>query len=181
MGWGKELEVQKTQLQPMRRLVALKKSVLFLRYDDNSGFGRKRQIDVWWRGRDRNAELMLLLAHIIRQSRPWEGARIRILRLLRTEEGRSGAENHMAQFLKAARVEAEPVVLVSSSPEEPFHSVLRDASRETDLVFLGLRFPEVQEIDRQARDIDRLLQSTVSTVLARSGEVEDILDTDSTP
>jgi len=181
MGWGKEIEVQKTQLQLMRRLVALKKSVLFLHYDDNRGFGRKKQIDVWWRGRDRNAELMLLLAHIIRQSRPWEGARIRILRLLRTEEGRSGAENHMAQFLKAARVEAEPVVLVSSSPEEPFQSVLRDASRETDLVFLGLRFPEVQEIDRQARDIDRLLQSTVSTVLARSGEVEDILDTDSTP
>jgi hypothetical protein len=55
------------------------RSVLFLRYDDNRGFGRKGRIDVWWRGRDRNAELMLLLAHIIRQSLPWECARIRIL------------------------------------------------------------------------------------------------------
>ncbi len=176
MGWGRERESQKNQLQLMLRLIALRKSVLFLEFDEERGFGEKRQIDVWWRGRDRNAELMLLLAHVIRQSRPWEGAKIRILRLIQSEEGRSGVESHMTQLLTAVRVDAEPVVLVRISPNEPFDVVLRRTSEQTDLVLLGLRVPTVEEIEKQAGQITTLLESASSTLLVRSGEIEDILD-----
>jgi len=79
----------------MRKLVALGKSTLFLHYNCEREYGRKRLIDVWWRGRDRNAELMLLLVHIISQSAPWEGAKIRVLRLLDHEEGRNSANDHI--------------------------------------------------------------------------------------
>jgi amino acid transporter len=179
IGWGKDLEVQKAQLVLMSKLVALGKSTLFLHYDDKRGFGKMKQIDVWWRGRDRNAELMLLLAHIIRQSRPWEGTKIRVLRWVESEEARTGTEVHIARFLEAVRVEAKPVVVVKSSPEELFDDVLRQNSMATDLVFLGLRVPEPDAMERHATQVNSLLQASKSALLVRSGETEDILDPDS--
>jgi hypothetical protein len=179
LGWGSDQGVQEKQLRLMRNLVALKKSLMFLHCDSSKGFGLKKRIDVWWRGRDRNAELMLLLAHIISQSPSWEGARIRVLRLLESEEGKEGSEGHIAELLEKVRVEGEAVVLVRSSPEESFASVLRETSEESDLVFLGMRVPEEGEIEQSARALGELIEAAGSALLVRSGEVEDILDTES--
>jgi amino acid transporter len=180
LGWGRRPEVQQAQLRLMCKVVNLKKSVMFLHSDSRRGFGRKKQIDVWWRGRDRNAELMLLLAHIISQSPAWEGGKIRVLRFLDSEEGREGSERHIAELLQTVRVEGEPVVLIRSNPQQDFASVLREASKESDLVLLGMRVPEEGEIEQHARALGVLIESTGSVLLVRSGEVEDILDTEST-
>ncbi len=44
----------------MRQAASLGKSVLFLREDEELGFGRQTVINVWWRGRGGNADLMPL-------------------------------------------------------------------------------------------------------------------------
>ena len=178
LGWGSREEAQEAQLGLMCDLVALQKSVLFLHSDSNRDVGQRKQIDIWWRGRDRNAELMLLLAHIISQSSPWEGAKIRVLRLLDSEEGREGSERHIAELLQKVRVEAEPVILIRSAAEQDFASVLCESSKESDLVLLGMRLPQAGEIEEYARGLRRLIQSTGPVLLVRSGEVEDILDTE---
>ncbi|MBW1744076.1 MAG: amino acid permease [Deltaproteobacteria bacterium] len=179
LGWGGRQNVQEEQLRLMCNLVALKKSVMFLHCEDSKGFGLKKRIDVWWRGRDRNAELMLLLAHIISQSSTWEGAGIRVLRLLESEEGQEGSKQHIAELLQKVRVEGEAVVLVRSSPEQSFASVLHESSEESDLVLLGMRVPEEGEIEEYARALGELIEAAGSALLVRSGEVEDILDTES--
>jgi hypothetical protein len=178
MGWSHEPENQIAELRLMGQLTALQKSTIFLSCHPDRGFGRRDLIDIWWRGRDRNAELMLLLAHIIRQSRPWEGSRVRVLRLLPNEEARPGAEKHLTQILEKARVEAEPVMLVNSDPPAPLDIFLNRASRETDLILLGLRIPEEEELAGQAEAINRLLASGTSTLLVRSAETEDVLGTE---
>ncbi|MBW1743434.1 MAG: amino acid permease [Deltaproteobacteria bacterium] len=179
LGWGSDQRVQEEQLRLMRNLVALKKSCMFLHCDSSCGFGLRKRIDVWWRGRDRNAELMLLLAHIICQSSSWEGGKIRVLRLLESEEGKEGSEEHIAELLEKVRVEGEAVVLVRSNPEQSFASVLRETSEESDLVFLGMRVPEEGEIEQSALALGELIEAAGSALLVRSGEVEDILDTES--
>ncbi|HKJ66929.1 MAG TPA: amino acid permease, partial [bacterium] len=65
MGWSREPGGRRKQMRLVRDLVQLKKSVILLHYDRSRGFGDRRRIQVWWGGRDSNAELMLLLAHII--------------------------------------------------------------------------------------------------------------------
>ena len=177
MGWSHEPESQLEQLRLIRQLATLQKSTIFLKPHQEKGFGRRALIDIWWRGRDRNAELMLLLAHIIRQSRPWDGAKVRVLRLLPNEEARPGAEKHLAETLAKARMDAEPVVLVNSDPPAPLDIVLTRTSRETDLTLLGLRIPEEKELASQAEAINRLLASGTSTLLVRSAETEDVLGT----
>jgi len=75
-------------------------------------------------------------------------------------------------------VDAEPHTFVRSSPDEPFDAILRRASEDTDLVVLGLRAPEPEDMERQARDISELFPTTAAALMVRSGEVEDLLDTD---
>jgi hypothetical protein len=179
LGWGSRQGVQEEQLRLMRTVVALKKSLMFLHCDSSKGFGLKKRIDVWWRGRDRNAELMLLLAHIISQSPSWEGAEIRVLRLLDSEEGKEGCEHHIAELLHKVRVEGEAVALIRSSPEQSFASVLRETSEESDLVLLGMRVPEEDKVEQYAGALGELIEAAGSALLVRSGEVEDILDIES--
>jgi len=178
LGWSDDPGTQVNHLDLMRELLSLRKSVMFLRYNEERGFGRKMRIDIWWRGRDRNADLMLLLAHIIRKSPDWEGATIRVCRLLENEAAVEGARDHIAKILEKVRVDAEPHTFVRSSPDEPFDAILRRASEDTDLVVLGLRAPEPEDMERQARDISELFPTTAAALMVRSGEVEDLLDTD---
>lgn len=178
MGWGAQFDDHIAQLELTRRLLLLGKSTIFLHYDDDKGFGRRKRLDVWWRGRDRNADLMLLLAHLIAHSRDWEGASIRILRLLNSEEGQAGANEHIRSVLRAVRVAAEPVVLVRTRPDQPFFSVLQESSRDSDLVLLGLPVPPKDDLKPLARNVQALLNGAPSTLLVRSGETVDILGTD---
>lgn len=167
---------RESQFTLLRRIGALQKSVLFLKCNGNDSPRRKALIDVWWRGRDRNAELMLMLAYLIRQSKDWENARIRLMQLVDNHEAQAGARNHLSQILASVRVEAQPVVLVKSSPDEPFASVLRHQSRDTDLVFLGIPRLNKENTERYLGTLDSILQSTGWTVLVRSAESEDILE-----
>ncbi|MGA7875738.1 MAG: hypothetical protein WCA08_08750 [Desulfoferrobacter sp.] len=178
LGWGTRRAMQIEQLRLLRKMVALRKSVLFLRDEESKGFGKKKRIDVWWRGQDRNGDLMVLIAHIISQSLPWSGAEIRILRLLSREEGVPGVTQHIEELLHRVRVNAEPKVFIRSAPDQPFTSVLRQHSAETDLVFLGLRVPDEDHLPTYVQEVDEILHSTYSCILVRSGEVENILDTD---
>jgi hypothetical protein len=167
---------RESQFRVMRRVLALHKSVLFLTCNGSDSLRKKSLIDVWWRGRDRNAELMLLLAYLIRKSKDWENARIRLIRLVDNPEAQAGARKHLVDLLAAVRVEAQPVVLLESSPGEPFSSVLRRQSRDTDLTFLGI--PNLKEDNAQPYldALDSLLGSTGWTILVRSGESEDVLN-----
>jgi amino acid transporter len=176
LGLSKKPDIQKKQFHLMRKLISLEKSTLFLHFNSKRGYGKKKLIDIWWRGKDRNAELMLLLAHIISQSAPWEGSKIRVLRLLDHEEGRSSANEHIQRLIESSRMEAEPIVLVKSDLKQKFKTVFNEQSKDTDLVLLGAAVPEVEKFDSTINFLQDLLQSAPSVLFVRSAETEDILE-----
>ena len=77
MGWSDTEGGRTLSLRLLSTLYELGKSVLFLHHDEERGFGNQKVIDVWWRGRSGNGDLMLLLSHIIAQNPTWDGASIR--------------------------------------------------------------------------------------------------------
>ncbi len=178
LGWSRKPEIQQNHIRLMRNLVSLKKSILFLKYDEQRGFGRKKRIDIWWRGRDRNVELMLLMAHFIRKSDPWLGAEIRVLQVIESQKGVKNAAEVISAFLKGVRIEAEPVVMVRTDPEQSFGSIVLETGADTDLVFFGARLPQSEEIDDFIYKLNTLLAYSGTAIIVRSGEVEDILETD---
>jgi len=176
IGLSHKPDIRRDQFHLMRKMVVVDKSVLYLHYNEERGYGRKKRIDIWWRGRDRNADLMLILAHILTRSVPWEGAKIRILRLVENEEGRRGVEEHMRNLINSVRVDAVPVVLLKDHSEQPFQSDFHSASRETDLTFLGVPVPKVEAFDSAIRFLEELLQSSPSVLFVRSAETDSILE-----
>ena len=106
--------------------------------------GAARTIDIWWRGRQGNAPFMLALACLLRRADEWRGANLRICHLL--EEGARPEEAHamLEGFLASARVEAEPVIVTRDDAPTPVDRI-RQVSRGSDLVLLGLRRPAGDE------------------------------------
>ncbi len=177
LGWSRSAEGRPKQVELMHGLSSLGKSVLFLRYDAERGFGERNVIDVWWGGRGGNADLMLLLAHIISQHRTWSQAGIRLLRVIDSEEGRQQTSTHMEETLDNVRVQAEPVVIVREDGQS-VQSILTEWSKESDLTLLGMNIPEYLQDEEYSRRIDHLMSQMGSVLLVRSAQYEDILDVD---
>lgn len=93
-------------------------------------------IDVWWRGKQ-NGGLMMLLAHLLRQNPEWRRNRVRVLRVLKSEDGRDEATQHIVALCARARIAAEAQVLVGADAA----AVIQATSRAAAIVVLGIEAP----------------------------------------
>jgi len=177
LGWSNKKDTFTSQMKLMRSLVLLQKSVLFLHYDQDHKFGEHKTIDIWWGGRGRNGELMLLLGHLIKLHRKWHNAHIRVLRVIENEAGREKATEHIASLLQSARVDGKPVVIVRQDSEQPLTSYIHKHSEFTDLTLLGMQFPSEDQFKSYGQSLNKLVQAVGSVLLVRSAQVEDVLET----
>ena len=178
LGWSHTEKGRIMQVELMRQLVAVRKSVLFLNYDTERGFGQKKVINVWWQGRGGNADLKLLLAHLIQRHGDWFHAEIRLLRIIDGEDGVIQTEKHLQQMLADVRVEAEPVVIVRENTKQPISQVIKANSADADLTLLGMKLPTAEEAAGYSRRLDELVQAVGTVLLVRNAELdEDLLTT----
>ncbi len=99
---------------------------------------RNKRIDVWWRGK-KNGALMLLLAHLLTQNYRWESASIRIIRLVKNEEGVNSTKNALSEMINKARIKAIPHVIVNDAP---FSEIIKINSADATCIILGFEIPE---------------------------------------
>lgn len=175
MGWAAEAEDQAAQVRFAGRMMDMTKSTLIFRREEAPDRARGRSIDIWWRGRDKNAELMLLVSHMLRQSPRWRKARVRVIRVVRTEEAVDGAREHIMSILRQARVEATALVPVRREDGNVLEQ-LSELSADTGLVLVGMAKPRLEELGEQALMLGRVLQAGGNALAVRNGESEDILD-----
>ncbi len=175
MGWSDTEGGRALSLRLLSTLYELGKSVLFLHHDGKRGFGNRKIIDVWWRGHNRNGDLMLLLAHIISQDPTWDGASIRLLNILPRGEGREQTEAHLRALLDRVRVNAEPVVIVPER-DQPFPETMKIWSRQTDLTLLGMNKPESDDRERYGNQMNDWISTVGTVLLIHSGQTEDLLE-----
>ncbi len=175
LGWSRTAEGRSQQIQLMDTLVELGKSVLFLQHDATRGFGRKKVIDVWWRGRSHNADLMMLLAHIVAKHPSWRGARVRLLRVIHAAEGVQQTEDHLRQLLDEVRLAADPVVIVAPETQS-FAQIAIEWSQQTDLTLLGMNRPQSQEQAPYAEQLNELVSTLGTVLLVHSAGEEKLLE-----
>ncbi len=178
MGWSGTLAGQAEQLKLLCSLNKLQKSVLFLNYDEQQNFGQQQVIDVWWGGRGGNADLMLILAYLIRQHRSWYGAKIRLLRIINSPDGYTQTKTHMEETLKQVRVKAEPVIIVRDNPQQPLSDIITAWSKQTDLTLLGLQIPDTDKIEAYGQYMNHLMKTIGSVLLVRCAQIEVLLETE---
>jgi amino acid transporter len=172
MGWSGTPAGRTTLMHLLRNMVDLQKSVLFLKVDPERGFGQRRVINVWWGGKGPNADLMLLLAHLVRQHRTWDRADLRLLRIVESEEGAEQTRAHTEALLSEVRVEATVQIIVRKRAERPIADLLAEHSREADLTFLGMQPPDAESEGAYGERLHTLAEAVGSVVLVCNGEPE---------
>ncbi|MDJ0755207.1 MAG: hypothetical protein QNJ45_16915 [Ardenticatenaceae bacterium] len=172
MGWSRSADGRTMQMALTRELFTLQKSILFLNVNDEKGFGQRRKIHVWWQGRGANANLMLVLAYIIRQHPTWREAEIRILRIVGAAEAVPTTKAHLQGEISAARVKAEPVILVNPD-KRPITSIISEESHEADLTLIGMQLPSEADETSYGERLNALVNSIGTVLIVRNAE-EDV-------
>ena len=115
-----------------------------------------RSIDIWWRG-EKNGNLMVLLAYIMKITLHQNGEeidKIRIIRKLGPGEDSLKAENEIKDLLSRARLTGEIIIL--SHDDIPFIEILKNHSQNVDLIMLGLPGNYTEPTEKGIRSIFNL-------------------------
>jgi solute carrier family 12 (sodium/potassium/chloride transporter), member 2 len=123
----------------VRRFHSARRNIVIIRGDPDDSFGERRRIDVWWGGLQSNGGLMMLLAYLLQTSGDWQGAAVNVYLVVSNSAAVAGAQANLEAVLTRARIRAAAHVLVADG--RPFPLILREASFDADLVFLGVAEP----------------------------------------
>ncbi|TVP54685.1 MAG: Na-K-Cl cotransporter, partial [Gemmatimonadales bacterium] len=116
------------------------RNVIIIRDPEDVGFGNRRRIDVWWGGLHANGGLMLVLAYLLRTNVDWQDAEVRLKLAVPTEEVARDARSDLEGVIEDLRI-GEVILDILVAGERPFPEVLREASADADIVFLGMAAP----------------------------------------
>ncbi|MGD8588361.1 MAG: amino acid permease [Chromatiales bacterium] len=126
-----------------------------------------RRIDVWWRD-DASSRLMLLLAHLMTRTEPWEGARIRLLGMCCVSDATNTIES-LRKVLNEVRIPAEAVLV-----ERPDVETVAEHSADASLVFLPFRLRGNQPLGPFDEPLDQILAPLPVTALVLAAEDIDL-------
>lgn len=172
IGWSEELS---RLIQLMHDFAILKKSVLLLKYHEERDYGDKVLIDVWWQGRGGNADLMLLIAHLIQQHPSWQNSKIRLLRIAESDEAATGITEHMKQLLASVRVKADPIVIVNHESVQGIYSIIADKSAQSDLTLVGMTIPDIEDLEPYSHELTQFANDMGTILFVRNAEHEEDL------
>jgi amino acid transporter len=124
-------------LRWVRHLDDLEKSTMILRLRQDSPLRGKGEILVWWKGKESNGDLMLLLAHLLVMSHSWRGSTITLATVVASDEEGSELRQRMREGLAESNIPVGLELLVRPVEKSPLDCI-HERSARADLVFLGL-------------------------------------------
>lgn len=153
-GWPDKRSRQERLLRIMRSVAILKKSTIIARINWKHEPGQKRRIDIWWRGKQYNGDLMLLLTHLLLMNPDWRDARVVIRSIILDEKQQESRAASLAQLIRDTRIPAETEIVIKP-PEMTVAEVIHKHSSKADITFLGLMIPEPGQ---ESESVDRLVE-----------------------
>jgi amino acid transporter len=163
-GYSRSIEDKKKEMQIIHDLSGTGKNILMANFKKPFTNQTNKNIDIWWRGKDKNADLMLLLAYLMKLNSKWKKAVINIYSVVATEDEKQTMGQLIQFSIKEARIEAEIHVLVES--ENPVELLL-NKSINSDLVFCGLARNK-DNIERNIQTIENIVNRLTNVVFVQN-------------
>ena len=167
-GWpGEDSDRLGRLLGLVRRMTGLEKSSMIVRPIKGSRTKGNGEIVVWWKGKENNGDMMLLLAHLLNLASGWRNNTL-VLKSVADDEA-SGEAVHRAFESMFPDLRMDVRLEVILRPTDQTHvDVIREASQNADLVFLGMAVPEAGSELQYAENLLTLLDGLPSTILVRN-------------
>jgi potassium/chloride transporter 4/5/6 len=166
-GWSDKPDRQENVLRAVERLASLGKSVVIGRIKPPSWERRTKLISVWWGGLEQNGDLLVLLAHLLSQNAQWRDSDIVINSIATSEMIYERNKLLLEQLTTAARIDARTRVILK--PEGySVKEVIWEGSEDADVVLLGLRSNEPDEVAAYARRMSALMEGLPTVLFVRN-------------
>ena len=162
LGWPDEVGKAEVVVSSVRVISTLRRNIVIAKWDEQINDPHHvppGSIDVWWRGH-KNGELMLLLAHLLRQNPLWRNRSIRLMRVVGDEAATEDVRQHLDHLSTSSRIDAESHVFVSK------HAVqeIQKRSSSAAVTILGFEMPEegneadfYEQMSRLSQNLPRAL------------------------
>lgn len=168
MGWARDSKEPGRFIQLLRKLESLDINLLLVDYDEKLGYGKKKQIDVWWRGGGQNGNLSLTLTRLLLLDRKWSDAVVRLLIVNPVNHEQDFIKKKAEQILDNMRISAEVKIINNQIEQKVFYDIIRAESLNSDLILLGM--PEIPEGGEEefVLDTSKLCQDIGTVILVKA-------------
>ncbi len=171
LGWARNSQNPKRFVKLLQTLNSLDFNVILVDYDTRYGFGKYKQIDIWWRGAGNNGNFALTLAKFMIQSDTWENAQIRLM-IVNDDDSKSYYLYRRAnEVLNNMRIIAEVKIVNNEVEKRSFYDIVRQESKTADLVFVGIPYIAQGEEANFVEKTNRLLFEIGTVVLVRASSL----------
>lgn len=170
LGWSNDAERLVSYFRIMRQATRLRKSMIICRLAEPVVEKRPKQIDIWWRGKQRNGDMMLLLAHLLTHNQEWHGARIAVKSIAVSKLAKEETERSLAAMIPEARIAATAKVILK--PEDrTVLEIMREESSGADVVFMGLAEPAPGEEAAYAGRLAEMIEGFPTVILVKNSSM----------
>ncbi|NDV61798.1 amino acid permease [Puniceicoccales bacterium CK1056] len=167
-GWPDDAEGMARLLRICSTASRLNISCLLAKLEDTPTIRQKRLLDVWWRGKQYNGDMMLLLGHLLTLNTDWKDGKIRLRTIVANKRGEKEAVTYaLNELIQEARIPADIEVFTMDQSTHLF-DLMQSHSRNADLVFMGLKIPEDIELFEYADTLFKLGNRFSNIVFVRN-------------
>ena len=167
-GWpGENTDRLARLLGLVRRLTSLEKSSMIVRPVKGSRKNGNGEIVVWWKGMENNGDMMLLLAHLLHLAPGWRTNQVVLKSVMDDQDSVDAVHRAFESMLPDLRMDVGLDVILRP-PGEAYGDVIRRASQNADMVFMGMAVPDPGSELAYAKSLMDLLDGLPSTILVRN-------------
>ncbi len=138
MGWAHQPEKAERFTRLLQKLMLLDYSLLLVSYKEGIGFGKKKRIDIWWRGNSNNVSLALTLLKFISVSEEWRKVKARLLIISEQSDTINKIHKNAERFVADQRIDAGVKVINNAIEQRPVAEIIKGESADADLIMLGM-------------------------------------------
>ncbi len=143
MGWARQSASHKRFAQMIQRIHDLDMNMVLIDYDQRYGYGKYKQIDIWWRGAGNHGNLALTLMKFLWSSEDWLDANLRLLIVNPINEEGAKIKQQAENAIDSLRISAEVRIINNQIEKKSFYDLIRIESVNSDLIILGI--PEIEK------------------------------------
>jgi amino acid transporter len=168
-GWSDKQKRMISLFRIIRAVSEIRKSSILIRIKEFQPYSPQKKIDIWWRGKHSNGDLMLLLAYLLSLNQNWKSTQIFIYTIIIEEKDKEFVRNLIQEMIKEVRIKAETEIIIKPK-EKSINEIIYDYSKNSDVVFMGLNIPQPGEEKKYVQRLDELSSKLKTTIFVRNGE-----------
>ena len=164
MGWARNTKDPKWFGEMTNKLKDLDYNILFLDYDQDRGFGKYAEINIWWTEFNKQNELGLQMVKFLRNSPWWKSANLKIYFVNNTEKENKQIEEIIQLMLDKKRMRADVVVIDNTLDQKDVNDHIKTRSHNADLILMDLPLLE-KDKENDFIEASNLLFTTIGSAL----------------